>query len=442
MAEELPLGSAVPAQREVLPVELGDRKGSIDLLRGVALCGILLMNIYAFAMPFPAYDSPAVYGGTGPLDVGTWLFNNIFSELKFMTIFSALFGAGLVLMAERAAARGRRFAGVWYRRQGWLMGIGILHGYLLWFGDILFHYGLCGLLLYPFRKLSPKKLIAIGLITLSVAALINFGIGLGLSYLRDQGVTAEQRSDQGAELSDGETAALESWREMSSFFDPEGEEIERMVAVHRAGWWEIVKERAGLVLTMQVATTLTLLLWRGTGVMLIGMGLMKLGVFSAQRSPGFYWRVAGWGYGLGLPLVAIGAWDHWAHNYDALRNMLVGFQLNYYGSLGVALGHVAMVMLFWHSGAAAGLRRRLEAVGRMAFTNYLMQTVVCTTLFYGYGFGLFGHVGRFEQMGFVVGVWALQLLWSPWWLARFRFGPAEWAWRSLTYRQCQPMLRG
>ncbi len=433
--------AATPVPAEVLPVDLGERKGSIDLLRGVALCGILLMNIYAFSMPFQAYDNPPIYGGTGALDIGTWLFNHLFSELKFMTIFSALFGAGMVLMAERAAALGRRFAGVWYRRQALLMLIGMMHGYLLWFGDILFHYGLCGMLLYPLRRASAKNLITLGLVTLSVAPLLNTGIGLAMGYVRNQGKAVEARAEAGLELDAEEQLTLERWREMAIFLQPDAAEIERSVEVHHGGWWGIAKERSELVLTMQTFITLTLILWRATGVMLIGMGLMKLGILSAERSRLFYGRAMLWGYGLGLPLVAIGAWDHWSHNFDSLRLMAVGAHFNYYGSLGVALGHVGLVMLFWQSGVAIWLRRRLQAVGRMAFTNYLMQTVVCTTLFYGYGFDLFGRFSRFEQMGFVLGVWLLQLLWSPWWLARFRFGPAEWAWRSLTYRQRQPMLR-
>nr|XP_061811045.1 uncharacterized 39.9 kDa protein in amylase 3'region-like [Nerophis lumbriciformis] len=428
-APDLPTEDSVTLpQAEVAPVKTGDRKGSIDLMRGVALCGILLMNIYTFAMPFPAYDNPAVYGGTGGLDFGTWFFNHVFAELKFMTIFSALFGAGLVLMAERARARGRRFAGVWFRRQGWLTFIGMLHGYLLWFGDILFHYGLCGMLIFPFRRLSPKRLIAFGLLTLSIAPVINFGIGLGLFYLRGQATAATERSEQGIELTATETSMIEVWQEVAKDIEPDPAEIERLVAVHQGGWWGIAKDRAELVLAMQTFLTLTLILWRATGVMLIGMGLMKLGVFSAERSRGFYWRAALWGYGLGLPLVTFSAFDHWSHGFDSLRLMVVSMHFNYFGSLGVALGHVALVMLFWHSGSARWLRSRLEAVGRMAFTNYLMQTVVCNdlVLWLQLRLRLFGQVSRFQQMGFVLAVWALQLLWSPWWLARFRFGPAEW----------------
>ena len=183
-------------------------------------------------------------------------------------------------------------------------------------------------------------------------------------------------------------------------------------------------------------------LWRAGGVMLIGMALMKLGVFSAARSRRFYAGCVGWGYGLGLPLVIIGTWDLIRVKWAMPHAMQISMLYNYFGSLGVALGHVGVVMLIWKSGACGALTRRLSATGRMALSNYLGQSIICTTIFYGYGLGLFGGIERFWLMFFVLGVWLIQLGISPWWLARFRFGPAEWLWRSLTYARRQPMRVG
>jgi uncharacterized protein len=145
------------------------------------------------------------------------------------------------------------------------------------------------------------------------------------------------------------------------------------------------------------------------------------------------------GYGVGLPIVAIGAWQMWAHDWEMFWLFRVGSLPNYVGSLFVAAGHIGLVMTVVKSGALAGLMRRFTAVGRMAFTNYLLHSLILTTVFYGYGLNLYGEVPRFWLMGFVATVIAFQLWLSPLWLAKFRFGPAEWLWRSLTYWRLQPM---
>jgi uncharacterized protein len=173
--------------------------------------------------------------------------------------------------------------------------------------------------------------------------------------------------------------------------------------------------------------------------MLIGMGLMKLGVFSAQRSRRFYLWMVAIGYGIGLPLIAFDGWELIRHNFSNSYQMHGGMLYNYFGGLVVALGHVGMMMLVVQSGAIKWLTDRLAAVGRMALSNYLTHSIVCTTLFYGYGFGLFGDINRKGLAAIVLIIWVSQLLISPIWLRHFRFGPAEWLWRSLTYWKLQPL---
>jgi len=140
-----------------------------------------------------------------------------------------------------------------------------------------------------------------------------------------------------------------------------------------------------------------------------------------------------------LPLVAAGAYGKIRHNFDVVYLFAGGMAFNDAGSILVALGHVGALILVYQAGAAAWLTRRLAAVGRMALSNYLMHTIIRTTLFYGYGFGLFGRLDRVQLLGVVVAIWAIQLWLSPIWLKSFRFGPAEWLWRSLTYGKAQPM---
>ena len=423
------------------PVAERERVDSVDTLRGFSLLGILAMNIYAFAMPFAAYSNPPVYGGSTGINYATWVFTNLFFDQKFMTLFSMLFGAGIVLMSQRAAARGSAIGWLFYRRELWLLLIGLAHGYLLWFGDILFHYAVCGMLIYPLRRRSPRTQIVIGLCLLSVAPIGGTLIGGFFAQTKKAAAEAEALIAAGEELDEAQEASRKAWEEIRNFVEPPAEEIERQVEVYRGGYWEIVKERAPVVFSLQTFLTLTFIIWRAGGLMVIGMALMQLGVFSAQRSRRFYLWCVGLGYGLGLPICVLSAHQLTAHDFDTFYLFKVGGHYNYVGSLLVSCGHLGLLMLICRSGALPKIRARLAAVGRIALTNYLMQTVLLTTLFNGYGLGLYGHLDRFQQMGCVVAVLALELWWSPIWLRHYRFGPFEWVWRSLTFWRRQPMTR-
>ena len=178
-----------------------------------------------------------------------------------------------------------------------------------------------------------------------------------------------------------------------------------------------------------------------TGLMLVGMGLFKLGMFSAERSARTYVTMIGAALFVGIPVILYGVRRNFGAEWSFESCFYMGGQFNYWASLLVSLGWVGAVMLVCKQGVATKLVRALAAVGQMAFTNYLMQTVICTTIFYGHGFGLYGSVSRVGQAGIVLAVWVFQLIVSPLWLGRFRFGPAEWLWRSLTYMRRQPMRR-
>jgi uncharacterized protein len=386
------------------PVAAGERIAAIDVLRGVGLLGILTINIGSFALPDVIFRDPRAAGGFAGANFAAWLGCYLLFDQKMMSIFSMLFGAGLVLQTERSDARGASLTATYYRRVFWLLVIGLLHAYLLWEGDILTAYALCGMVLYPFRRLRPYALIVLGLVVFLLAVPLNVAAGL-------------------AGPSDPITA----------------EDIARDIAVHHGGYWELLRYRAEQSMWMQ---TVFFVLWAGpraAGLMLVGMALMKLGVFGAARSFRFYAALAAVGYGVGLPVVGLGAYQLVRHDFDEVYQSLVGGHFNYLGSLLVALGHVGTVMLLCKAGALPWLTARLAAVGRMALTNYLMQTLLCTTLFYGYGFGLFDRLDRAQLLGVVGAVWLLQLAYSLPWLRHFRFGPAEWLWRSLTYWRPQPM---
>ncbi|MDX1507277.1 MAG: DUF418 domain-containing protein [Woeseiaceae bacterium] len=423
------------------PVRARERIASLDILRGIAVLGILVMNVYAFAMPFYAYGNPLAGGGTELHNLGTWFVTHLFFDLKFMSIFSMLFGAGIILMANRAAAREARFATIFYRRQFWLMLIGLAHAYLIWFGDILFFYALCGMLVYLLHKRTARTQLLVACLMLPVVPLLNFGIGTYTTELKQRVASYEQRLAAGEELGEQEQAAIEEWQELKPLMLPGDEEYAADVAAYTGSYADAMSYRVPFVASLHSEGFLFFGLWRIGGLMLIGMALMQLGVLDASRSDGFYRSMVLAGYGIGMPLVVFSAVSLQAHDWDPLWTFRIGYVPNYFGSVAMAFGHIGVTMLIVRSGWWAGLMARLAAVGRMALSNYLLQSVVMTTIFYGHGLGWYTQFSRLEQMGFVAGLLAVQLVVSPWWLSRFRFGPVEWLWRSLTYWRRQPLRR-
>ena len=399
------------------PVAAGARIDAIDVLRGFALLGILVMNVQAFAMPQAAYFNPTAYGDLEGANLRVWLAGRMLADQKFMTIFSMLFGAGIALMAGRAEARGdgRR---PHYRRMAWLAVIGLLHAHLLWAGDVLFLYAVCGMLVYPLRRQPPGRLLALGAASLAVASAWSVGTGLSLPYWPE-----EERAALAAEL----------WR-------PTPELIEAQLAAFRGGWLAQQPARSAGALAFETLLLITWGLWRAGGLMLIGMALFRLDVFSARRPARFYAALIAVAAAVGLPLTAWGVALDFERGWP-LWSFFVGVQFNYWPSVAVSLGYVGLVMLACRTAALRRFTRPFAAVGRTALTNYLLQTVLCTTVFYGHGLGWFGSVDRLGQLGVAAGVWAVQLAASPLWLRRFRFGPAEWAWRSLTYGTRLPIRR-
>jgi uncharacterized protein len=263
-------------------------------------------------------------------------------------------------------------------------------------------------------------------------------MGYFFGFMKSMAAEVEALRADGKEPNDMQLGFAKGWDQSRSFMAPDPEEIQEQVDRHRGGYWEITAKRIAEMIGSQIFGVF-IFLWRIGGIMLVGMALMKLKVFAAERSKRFYTLCVACGYGLGLPLAAYSAYTLHAHQFDFIYASKSGNLFNYFGSLLMALGHIGAVMLVCKSGALPWLRARLADVGRMAFTNYLMQSVLCTTLFYGYGFGLFGHLGRFAQMWVVLAVWVLLVAFSTFWVRRFRFGPAEWLWRSLTYWRRQPM---
>jgi uncharacterized protein len=223
---------------------------------------------------------------------------------------------------------------------------------------------------------------------------------------------------------------------------PQPDIIEKEISAYRGGWLAQMPHRVVGALFFETLLFGFQVAWRAAGMMLLGMALYKLGVLSGKCSTRLYASLVGAGVAIGIPLIAYGVHRNVACGWDVRYSFFLESQWNYWGSIIVALGWIGAVMLACRSAAIGPALRPLAAVGRMALTCYLMQTIICTTIFYGHGFGAFGRMDRWQQLLVVLGVWAFQLAFAPLWLRRFRFGPFEWLWRSLTYMRRQPFRRG
>jgi uncharacterized protein len=202
--------------------------------------------------------------------------------------------------------------------------------------------------------------------------------------------------------------------------------VDREIAAYRGGWPGQMAYRAPEAFQIETSQLVLRGFWQTSGLMLVGMGLFKLGVLSATRSTRFYLAMSGLGFGLGLPIAWYGVERGRALDWDLADFMLAGTQLSYWSDLLVGVGWVGLVMLLCRAGWRA---RAVAAVGRTALSNYLLQTILCTTIFYGHGLGLFARVDRLGQLLIVLGIWIVQLAWSGWWTRRFAVGPVEWVWR-------------
>ena len=402
----------------VSPVSQGERILALDVLRGFAVLGILVMNIASFSMPLATYSNPLVFGDLSGANWWVYAFSHLFADQKFMTMFSMLFGAGIVLVTDRAEAKGASPWNLHGRRMLWLALIGLIHAYFLWYGDILFTYAVCGVAVYGMRKQKPRTLAITALVVFSLPTLLGLMAQTSMPHWPE-----EQR--------------LELARDWS----PPEDQLQDEIATYRQGWWAQMEARLPTAVMLQTTALLFFSGWKAAGLMLLGMALYRWNVLTGRASPTLYRALLFLGFGLCLPLVIFGLVRNLEAGYAHDYTMFLGGIPNYWGSVGVSLGYVGGICLLLRTDGLQGLKARLSAVGRMALTNYLMQTIICTTLFYGHGFGFFGSLDRAHQVLVVVGVWIFQLVASPLWLQRYRFGPAEWLWRSLTYSSRQPLRK-
>jgi uncharacterized protein len=400
---------------------------SLDATRGFAVMGILAMNIIGFAMPEWAYVSPGVYGGEMLADKISWFLSFIFVDGKMRGLFSLLFGASMMLVIERAEAKQQSAAQVHYARMVWLALFGLAHYFLLWFGDILFTYAIIGCLVFLMHHWAPKRLIKWALIVYGLGVLwwgLQFG---GLQFL--QWASAQPGADPDI---------VRNFREVMAGgeFDPN---VAKELALHRGDWAGIFADKAAewwapLAAVLQAITeTLPL--------MMLGIAMKKNGFLTGEWAETDYRR---WINRLLVPgllmTAALGAFG-WASGFNMIHMLANFLAWSAIPRLMLTIAYAALLILWIKRLSGGTFLDRVAATGRAAFTNYLGTSIVMTTLFYGYGLGLFGTISRPALWLFVLGAWVVMLLWSKPWLDRFQYGPLEWLWRSLARMELQPMRR-
>lgn len=401
-----------------------ERLLTLDALRGFAVMGIAAMNIVAFAMPDMASVSPRAYGGETGADIAAWALGFILFDGKMRGLFSILFGASMILIADRAEAAGQDAATVHYRRMAWLGLFGIAHYVLIWWGDILFLYAVVGCIAFKFRKWEPARLLRWGAALFAIGVLLHtafFGAQLAIAHAGPESSMAAT-----GEAIRGQYAEIDT-------------RVRHELALYRGSWLPIVDERLDRI--VRLLETLLMSLLETLPLMMIGMALLRSGFLAGAWDSAAYRRAAWRWLAPGLLLTLLVAWVQWWSNFDYIVAVNATLGWAGPGRLMMTIGYAALLILLVRHASARPWLARVAAAGRAAFSNYLGTSIVMTTIFYGYGLGLYGAVGRWPLYLFCLGLWGAMLLWSKPWLDRYLYGPLEWLWRSLARGKLQPMRK-
>lgn len=426
--------------RVAVPTSESARIDSLDIVRGVALLGILLLNIWGFGLESASYFGPQSGVDVGAADASlnwqVWFAVSLLFEGSMRALFSLLFGAGVLLFLSNSRASSLHF-----KRNFWLLLFGLFDAYvLLWTGDILIVYAIASLLLFPLRHVSAKRLLAAAVALLALLTMVYALSGFGLNLSRVAATEVAQAVDPHA-LSAKTLELAAVWEDFEASYAPNEANIAAELAQRQASYTSAAQWVYPVLAEQLMFALPTFLLGDALLLMLVGMAFYRWQILDASRSPAFYWWLMMCGFAVGLSVNGYELWRSAANDFDLLAQFSYLQPTYDVGRTAMALGYLGLILLWCQASFWAGLKSRLAAVGRMALTNYLAHSVICLFLFTGAGFGLVGMLQRWELYGVVFAIWLLQLWFSPWWLARYRFGPAEWLWRALTYGKRPPMQR-
>lgn len=383
----------------------------VDVLRGVAILGILLMNIQSFGRLSSEYLNPKAIGTPPPLDWAVWIASHIIADEKFITMLTILFGAGIVLMAKNSHDSPAVFERQFRRRMGWLLVFGLVHGLLLWPGDILAAYAVCGLIAVRFRHKPPIELVKLSILLLATVMVLWLLLTAILVFV----------------------VPIDTLQLLvARYWVPTADVIAQEISKMTLDWVFAAGDRAIHALGTQLWMLASDRIWRMLAMIFFGMALMQIGFLSGQWSLQSYRRVAVMCLAVGLPIVLAGLLFNEAVDWDFRYSMFLGRIANNLGSVAVALAWMSLVIILVKRSILYRVSRALEAVGRLAMTNYIGQSVICAGIFYGIGLGLFLQMGHLQLLGVVVAVWAFQIAFSLIWRRLNGAGPLEGLWRRLS----------
>ncbi|HMR92960.1 MAG TPA: DUF418 domain-containing protein [Chitinophagaceae bacterium] len=444
--EENKSGSNKPA-RSAAPVSNAERIRTLDVVRGVALLGILLMNIPGFGLDQSAYGD-ILRGDHQNRDYKTFAIVTTLFEGTMRGLFSMLFGAGMVLfmLNKKDVPGGASVGEYYYRRLLWLLLFGMLNAYiLLWPGDILYFYALAGMLLFPFRKWQPRWLVALAVLCIAIGFIKGQWQWSELRGKREAYHLAKAAEKEKKTLTENQQGAVAQWEKIEKQQQPDTARTNRNLRKMHGGYATVFLHMVPENSNNEI-WGIYHWVWDPLCMMFLGMALFGLGFFSNKLPTSVYTLTLLLGYGVGVPL----GWFYFSQAYGGAftdfsafvdRWRVPPFAVYDLKRVFLSLGHASLVMLIYRSRIVPWLMKALACVGQMAFTNYLMQSIFCAFIFYGYGFDYY-HRLRYHQLYYIVGaIWLFQLVASVIWLRFFRFGPFEWLWRSLTYWRRQPFKK-
>jgi uncharacterized protein len=441
------LQAELPDTMRAAPVSDAQRLRVVDALRGVALLGILLMNIPGFAMP--DYFSESFK--SDPKSINFWLnaFITVFFEGKMRALFGMVFGAGVLLFVANKERTGKPVTGLFYRRMIWLVVFGLIHAHLiLWIGDILYLYGFCGMIVYLFRNVKPAYLV----LAVPLVAVVDFTAGTlfyqSVRATRLAYVEASKAESKGQTLTAAQTAAVAHWRDLEKNLIPNRDDARENTRKMKSSYATVAGHLRPMAFKIETVL-MPVIIWDSLALMLLGLALYRWGFLSGNWATRDYWKVLVIGYGIGLPLVCYSFYEDYLTkpNLEASLIRMEAVPIEWVGLIYpfqrilLVLAHVSTIILLYKSRYIQSLFRRLEAVGQMALTNYIMHSVICTTVFFGYGLNFYAELDFYQIYFVVIAIWVLQLIISPLWLRFFYYGPLEFVWRSLTYWRPQPFRR-
>ena len=417
-----------------------NRIESLDVLRGFALLGILLLNILGFGLVSAAFLDPGIYlSPIGGIDYAVWAFVELSSEGAMRTLFSILFGAGVVLFVTGSTAKS---GWLHYRRNFWLLVFGLINIYIfLWPGDILVTYALSSFVLWFIRNWKARNLLILATFLILIGSLQNFALKSSLEIAKDAAEGMKISISKGEEVSEETAAWAQAWIDYENGYQTERDNIPNEIKNKTSSYasaYEYNLEKANETIYFLIPFFLFL---DALMMMVVGMALFKLGILDGGREIGLYIKMMCIGFLIGLSINAYEVLLITNSNMDIIEtNPYLRFTYHF-GRLFIALGYLGLIIVFIKLGKFSSLRFRLACVGRMALTNYLMHSVIALFIFSGAGLGLLGKFSWSQLYLVVPLIWALQLYISPLWLKYFYFGPIEWLWRLLTYLEIPKMLR-